>query len=82
MNTKGDDTPHLDYCGFVCPSCNFRLLLSDLQVSMHLVEAFKHGIKQVDIQCPECTLVRAYNLTDLVWFFSEGREVPIPIASR
>lgn len=77
MKTTIDPTPHLDQCGFVCPSCNFRLLLSDLEVTMHLVEAFKHGLEQVDIKCPECNLVRAYTLTDLVWFLSGGREVRI-----
>jgi len=77
MKTTIDPTPHLDQCGFVCPSCNFRFFLSDLQVSMRLLETFKQGIKQVDIECPECTLVHEYSATDLVWFFSGGREVRI-----
>ena len=71
------DTPDLDHFGFVCPSCNFRFVLSDLQPSVHVVEAFKHGTKQVDLECPECTLVHAYTPTDLVWFSLGGREVRI-----
>ena len=76
MSTKTRYVPNLDACGFVCSSCNFRLLISDLQVSMQIVETFNNAA-QVDIACPECGLTRAYRPSDLIWFLSGGREVPI-----
>jgi len=68
MRGKEHHHPKLDACGFVCPSCNFWLLLSDLRVSKLILEGFKAGVAHVEINCPECDKTRAYSRTDLTLF--------------
>ena len=74
MRATQQNEPNLESCGFVCASCNFRLLLSDLEVSKRVVEVFKLGITSVDIACPECGSERCYTREDLKFFLPDGKQ--------
>ena len=66
-----------EFCGFVCPACNFRLRLSDPVVSEAVVELFKHGEEYASLVCAECGYQQAYRRDDLQLFLPGGRQTPL-----
>ena len=63
-----------DMCGFVCPSCNFRLLLSDVRVCQKIIDCFTNGAESASSTCPECGQEHSYTRFDLTIFLPHGKE--------
>lgn len=74
---KPQPTRDLDFCGFVCPTCNFRLRLSDPHVSECVVNLLNHGIRFTLLQCTECGNEQQYSQDDLLIFLPGGRQSPL-----
>ena len=75
---EGPDAP-LDNeynCGFVCPSCNFEMRLSDPSVGRIIIEAFHDGSDSAHINCPECNLSVSFTRRDLRRFLPGGKVLP------
>ena len=66
-----------DFCGFVCPACNFRLRLSDLHVSEAIVELFNRGVQMTSLECTECGYEQQYGQEDLQMFLPGGKQAPL-----
>lgn len=58
-------------CGFICPICASRLLLSDVEISSEIMACFKLGGTSTIIQCPHCGAKRTYKCEELKLFGSE-----------
>ena len=67
----------MDFCGFVCPACNFRLRLSDPLVSRAIVDLFNRGLHLTSLECPECGYEQQYSQDDLQMFLPGGRQAPL-----
>lgn len=42
------------YCGFECPKCGFRRLLTELALTREISELFANPSRTCAITCPEC----------------------------
>jgi len=76
LHTKQPRKEHLELCGFVCPACNFRLLLSDPYVSRAIVDLLNHGLSSSSLKCPECGHEHQYGHNDLFMFLPGGKQAP------
>jgi hypothetical protein len=65
---------YMDSSGFVCPSCSFRFLLSDENVSREIVDSLHAGAATVRLTCPECEVERSFTRNDLKVFGAHGKE--------
>jgi transcription elongation factor Elf1 len=70
-------TQDLDFFGFVCPACNFRLRLSDRHVSECIVDLLKHEVGVTSLECTECGHEQQYSQEDLLMFLPGGRQCPV-----
>ena len=66
-----------DFCGFVCPACNFRLRLSDPLVSEAILDLFNRGRNLTSLECSECGYEQQYSQDDLQMFLPGGRQAPL-----
>jgi len=67
----------LDFFGFVCPACNFRLRLSDRHVSECIVDLINHEVGFAWLECTECGHEQQYSQEDLLMFLPGGRQSPV-----
>jgi Zn ribbon nucleic-acid-binding protein len=67
----------MEFCGFVCPACNFRLRLSDPLVAQAVVDLFNRGLHSTSLECSECGHEQQYSQGDLQMFLSGGRQAPL-----
>ena len=67
----------LDFFGFVCPACNFRLRLSDRHVSECIVDLLMNEVGFSCLECTECGHEQQYSQEDLLMFLPGGRQSPV-----
>jgi len=66
-----------EFCGFVCPACNFRLRLSDPLVSHAIIDLFNRRLHLTSVECSECGYEQEYSQDDLQMFLPGGRQSPL-----
>ena len=68
----------LEFCGFVCRACNFRLRVADPLVAEGVIELFNRRADFTSLTCPECGFEQQYGRDDLKAFLPRGRESTLP----